>query len=164
MVKSAGWSKRGGHTITECSGLEGSELRNYIEFFFSFCVIVNYLVLLTNWTKSRPCIWAHMWRIFSGKRFLSSECLNILHLYHTKSEKGTFLLELKCSESNSHWNDYSGKNSAEYCFGRFITMDKFLVSSGFSCLKLLLNSHTFAAFPQRRVEVCIYTQVKLKEL
>lgn len=37
-------------------------------------------------------------------------------------------------------------------------VDKFLVSSGFSCLELLLNSDdTFAAFTQLRVEVCIYT-------
>lgn len=36
-------------------------------------------------------------------------------------------------------------------------VDKFLVSSGFSCLELLLNSDSFAALPQLRVEFCIYT-------
>lgn len=42
-------------------------------------------------------------------------------------------------------------------------VDKFLASSGFSCLELLLKSDTFAAFSQLRVEVCIYAYVKLKD-
>lgn len=38
---------------------------------------------------------------FSGKNFFY-KFLNILCFYYTKSEEGTFPLELKCSEGRSH--------------------------------------------------------------
>lgn len=43
--------------------------------------------------------------------------LNILHFSYTKSEEGTFPLELKCSQGSSHWNNYSGKNNRITGFG-----------------------------------------------